>query len=551
MMFTITLLTLYTLIFFVHSEDDCFIIASGYYGNCAISNGAITCWGRDDYGQVSNAPTQTDFVSVSGKIYHYCGIHSSGAITCWGYDNIGQVSRTPTDTDFVAISPGYYHTCGLRSTGAITCWGSNGYGQVTPPTHTDFIAISSGGYHSCGLRSSGAITCWGRDVESLVSNTPTQTDFIAVSSGWQHNCGLKSNGAITCWGSNSQSQVSNTPTDTDFVAVSIGGHHNCGLRSSGAITCWGWNSYGQVSYTPTHTDFVAVSGGYFHTCGLRVTGAITCWGHNNYGQVSNTPTQNDFICEDLRRTGLGYVDDSTCEWHEINRMNKLINSEQFFGFECPANQIISNLRLLGTGEGSVLNNNPTAISCCELGGHSVVTDTCVDSFSNAAGGLEKAICEGNSAMVAIYDLSDPTLQQSQWEYQSTKGITCCDIEYDTAHGENHDFGIDRSDCEVISHSSPAGSFDVTCPRDMVLVEIRDNDPAHGVQEVHEIECCRVHDFEAPTQAPTLTPTTSEPSTAPTTSCYDCLTNVHAKEVSNQDTFVSEIESCLSYCCVES
>jgi len=267
---------------------------------------------------------------------------------------------------------------------------------------------------------------------------------------------------------------------------------------------------------------------------------------NEYGAFTIIASCPDYV----RRTGLGYVDDSTCEWHEINIMNKVINSEQFFGFECPENQIMSDLRLLGTGEGSVLNNNPTAVSCCELGGYSKVTDNCIDSFSNAAGGLETAICGGNSAMVAIYDLSDPTLQQSQWQYQSTKGITCCDIEYDTAHGENRDLGIDRSDCEVISHSSPVGSFDVACPRDMVLVEIRDNDPAHGVQEVHEIECCRVHDFEAPTQAPTLTPSTSEPSTAPITSCYACLAQVYATEVDNQDTFVTQVQSCLSHCCVE-
>jgi len=274
---------------------NCFSIDSGSYDNCAISNGAITCWGRDNQGQVSNAPTQTDFVSVSGNFYHYCGRHSSGAITCWGYDNYGQVSSTPTDTDFIAISTGYQHTCGLRSTGAITCWGNNGYGQAAPPTHTDFIAISSGGYQSCGLRSSGAIECWGRDNYAQVSNTPTNTDFVAISSGVDHNCGLKLNGAIMCWGYNYSSQVSNTPTNTDFVAISSGVDHNCGLHSSGAITCWGHNLNGQVSNTPTTADFVAVSGGNEHTCGLRVTGEITCWGSNGFGQVSDTPTQNDFI----------------------------------------------------------------------------------------------------------------------------------------------------------------------------------------------------------------------------------------------------------------
>jgi len=245
---------------------------------------------------------------------------------------------------------------------------------------------------------------------------------------------------------------------------------------------------------------------------------------------------------------LGYVDDSSCQWHEMNKMNKVINSNQFFGFECPANQIISDLRLEGYGARSVLENNPTAILCCELGGYSVVTNTCVDSYSTADGVLEAAICQGNSAMAAIYDLSDPSLEQNQWQYQATKGITCCDIEFDTTYGHNRDLGIDRSQCEIISHSNQVGSFDVSCPVDMVLVEIRDNDIAHGVQEVHEIECCRVHQATAPTKAPTITPTTSQPSSAPTSSCYHCLIGVHARDVRDQDDFVGEINACLSHCC---
>jgi len=573
---------MYVLILSVRTED-CFSMTSYYDGNCAISNGAIVCWGSNGRGEVSNAPTDTDFVSVSSLGQHICGLHSNGAITCWGSNSLGQVSNTPTDTDFVYISNGWHFTCGLRSStgGAITCWGDNRFGQATPPTHTDFIAVYGMGFHACGLRSSGAILCWGRDDVGQVSNAPTDTDFVALSGSATHSCGLRASGAITCWGADEFGKIRDVPTDTDFVAISSGSNHICGLHSSGAMTCWGRSNYYQVRDHPTYTGFVAISSGNEHSCGLHASGAITCWGKDHSGQVSNTPTQNDFVFPcggteptnfpsriptafptteptriptfnpTLDPTRLGYVDDSTCEWHELNKKNKFINSEQFFGFECPPNQIIADLRLQGN-EGSVLNNNPTAISCCKLGGHSVVTDTCIDSFSNAAGELDEAICTGNSAMVALYDLSDPTLDQSLWEYQGTKGITCCDIEYDTAHGKQHDFGIDRSNCQVISHSSPVGNFEVACPADMVLVEIRDNDPANGVQEVHEISCCPLHDMAAPTQAPTFTaptlaPTSSEPSTAPTTSCHDCLISVRGQQGSDQE-FVSKVETCLSLCC---
>jgi len=275
---------------------------------------------------------------------------------------------------------------------------------------------------------------------------------------------------------------------------------------------------------------------------------VTSFSHQSDDYPPNRPHGSNiyFLC--TVDTELGFVDDTSCQWHAMNKMNKVINANQFFGFECPPNQIISELRLEGYGARSVLENNPTAILCCELGGYTLVTNTCVDSYSTADGILEAAICQGNSAMAAIYDLSDPTLEQGQWQYQATKAVTCCDIEYDTSYGHNLDLGIDRSQCEVISHSNQVGSFDVSCPEDMILIAIRDNDLAHGVQEVHEVECCKVHQATAPSKAPTATPTTDQPSSAPTTSCYRCLIEVHGNNVSDQDDFVDEIEACLSHCC---
>jgi len=247
---------------------------------------------------------------------------------------------------------------------------------------------------------------------------------------------------------------------------------------------------------------------------------------------------------------LSSVESRTCQWHEMNKWNKIINGEDFFGFECPPNQIISELRLEGHGSSTVLDNNPTAILCCELGGHSSVTNTCSDFYSSADGQLETATCEGNSAFTALYDVVDVTLDQSKWQYQATKGMTCCDIDYDTDYGRNLDLGIDRDQCETVAHTNPTGSFNVACPENMVLVEIKDNDIAYGVQEVHQIECCRVHNAAAPSQAPTVSPTTSEPSPAPTTSCYDCLVGVHGRSINifDKDDFVGEVEACLSYCC---
>jgi len=302
-----------------------------------------------------------------------------------------------------------------------------------------------------------------------------------------------------------------------------------------------------------HPSYTAVSEGNWNI--RPMINLDMCYGYGNWGSnpadcdATNADPLVARICA-CAGDGLGWVDDTTCQWHQLNKMNKVINSENFFGFECPVNEVLSGLRLQGYASNSVLSNNPTAALCCQLGGYSAVTNICVDSFSSADGNLEAAVCEENSALVAVYDLVDPTLQQSQWQYQATNGITCCDIDYDTEYGRNLNLGIDRNQCEILSHSNPTGSFDLACPMDMVLVEIMDNDPAHGVQEVHQIECCRVINFEAPSQAPTQSPSTSLPTQAPTTACYDCLIGVHGKpSISDQETFVNEIENCLSLCCV--
>jgi len=282
-------------------------------------------------------------------------------------------------------------------------------------------------------------------------------------------------------------------------------------------------------------------------------------------------------------TDLAYV--GSCQWHPINQWGKEIHSDPFFGFECPPNQIISELRLQRIDD-SHLHNDPIMISCCELGGHSVVvTDTCIDKWASETQheGNERATCEGNSAMVAVFDLVDEQTMdpdhKTDWQYSHTKGVTCCDIKYNTAHGIKNDFGINRNDCEVISADIEEDEFDVECPENMVLVGVWDHhDPLDGVQGMYSIECCGLHDFVAPTQAPstsepstsptpsptelpttspsksptpspTQAPVTSAPSTSPTTSCDDCLDKVHAKEIADPSCFRREIQACLDLCCV--
>ncbi len=64
---------------------------------------------------------------------HACAIEGSGEVTCWGWDNYGQVSDRPASTPFVRLAAGWYHTCGITTSGDLECWGRDDIGQSTPP----------------------------------------------------------------------------------------------------------------------------------------------------------------------------------------------------------------------------------------------------------------------------------------------------------------------------------------------------------------------------------------------------------------------------------
>ena len=71
--------------------------------------GAITSWGRDNYDQVSNTPTGTDFAAIAGGFGHSLALKSDGSIISWGRDVHNQVTNTPSDTGFTHIAAGYHH----------------------------------------------------------------------------------------------------------------------------------------------------------------------------------------------------------------------------------------------------------------------------------------------------------------------------------------------------------------------------------------------------------------------------------------------------------
>jgi alpha-tubulin suppressor-like RCC1 family protein len=286
-------------------------IGIGANHTCALSGATMSCWGRNDSGQLGNS-TKAD-TSVPSKVsltvvtsfatgaYHTCSIGSSGDVACWGSGSLGKLGNgSTTDSEFpygvtglgsgaVAVTAGMSHTCALVAGGRALCWGEDtsnelgdggGSARTTPVSVNGLsgaTSISAGGSKTCALLAGGTVACWGFNGYGEMGNgtgTPSTSGVVtvpglsavaAISSGDGYACALLSNGTVSCWGSNGKGMLglgtasgalsppTTVPNLTGVVAVAAGSQHTCALLSAGNVKCWGWNYYGQLG-TGNTTD---------------------------------------------------------------------------------------------------------------------------------------------------------------------------------------------------------------------------------------------------------------------------------------------------------
>ena len=242
-------------------------ISAGGWTTCAFTtDDNLTCWGRNNKGQIGNGTTK-----------------SSGGVTPTA------VTSVPSSFTVRDIDPGGSHMCAASDAGAVWCWGSDAKRQ-----------LGTAGDGAAGV---------------LDKLTPTLTDSTgglvrSVATGDNHSCALRSTGVVVCWGDNTHGQLAqnlatasnSTPTAVSLAAkvtkVAAGSNHVCALTSSGELWCWGSNSLGQVGdgtpdvkkTSPVQVaslgaQVVDVTAGQAHTCALLITAAVKCWGSNSAGQI--------------------------------------------------------------------------------------------------------------------------------------------------------------------------------------------------------------------------------------------------------------------------
>jgi alpha-tubulin suppressor-like RCC1 family protein len=332
-------------------------LAAGLDHTCAIHQGALTCWGQSRHAQLGatilgnsssysyTASPQTVFAADTAAVTagddHTCAIHQ-GALKCWGRNQYGQLGPNAAGTNpdptpvevfasgVTALAAGDAHTCAIHQ-GALKCWGHNLYGQLgvalnngsntpTPAPQTifasDVTALAAGDAHTCAVHQ-GALKCWGANrygqLGAALNNgtsTPTPapqtvfaSDVTAAAAGNAHTCAIHQ-GALKCWGRNTAGALGSGASGSTITprtvfaagvtAVSAGSDHTCATHQ-GALKCWGANQSGQLgvgdisssSFTP-QTIFAAGStlhtAGEYHTCAAH-GGELKCWGNNQYGQL--------------------------------------------------------------------------------------------------------------------------------------------------------------------------------------------------------------------------------------------------------------------------
>ena len=185
-------------------------IATGQYHSCALVNGGVQCWGRNNVGQLGDG-------TIADRSF---------------------AAPVPTLTSGVtAIAAGGDFSCAIVNGGA-KCWGYNANGQLGDGT--------------------GANNSTPQTVSGLTSGVQA----ISIKDS-NHACAIV-NGAMKCWGLNANGQIGNgntanqlSPANVTGLASGVlniapAGNHTCALTNGGML-CWGENTYGQLG-NPTLSD---------------------------------------------------------------------------------------------------------------------------------------------------------------------------------------------------------------------------------------------------------------------------------------------------------
>ena len=181
------------------------ITAGGTRAMAVRADGTLRGWGRNDYGQLDDHGV-TDAAQVAMTSYATVVLHHNGSLSAWGYSTDKVLTQLPTASDFIAISGYSSFMLGLHSDGTVSAWGDDYYGWgvlAVPSGLTDVTAISAGYYTCLARKSNGTVVKWGLDPDDILMpdlSDPATAHAVAISMGEDHGVVLKDDGTLVEFG---------------------------------------------------------------------------------------------------------------------------------------------------------------------------------------------------------------------------------------------------------------------------------------------------------------------------------------------------------------
>jgi alpha-tubulin suppressor-like RCC1 family protein len=162
-------------------------------------------------------PKGVTFTSLSLGGAHACAVGSDGALYCWGANNYGQLglgdntsvgvpTAVPGLTNVEQVATGDSFTCARTSDGAVWCWGDNQEGS-----------LGDGSMSHAGCTSPMATDCSASPVQVMGID-----DADDIGAGYRHACAVRASGTeIWCWGWNDRKQLGDTTRDRRNTPVQV------------------------------------------------------------------------------------------------------------------------------------------------------------------------------------------------------------------------------------------------------------------------------------------------------------------------------------------
>jgi len=239
------------------------VVLTGLVGSTVISNGGVAAWGAS-----TNRPAGTNYLAVAsggGFSYSNCfgvALRTDGTITCWGSNEFGQ-TNCPAGKDYKAVAAGEAHALALLACGPALVF-------TSPPTNiwvsydiSSFLVLATndGVAGDIGVIVNGGATNWVQADNPLSTNIDLSVGINTVTLTATNVYGISASASISITrgdiGTGSPFvDITNTDQTVsyDISSTDIGGANNAHV-------------VGDMWWTNSLTG----DGGSFATCGLQFT----------------------------------------------------------------------------------------------------------------------------------------------------------------------------------------------------------------------------------------------------------------------------------------